>query len=108
MDNKLDKLMGIVIGLCLIACGLLFVIRDYFTLPFGSIICMMIGFVCVVYYFDRKRVWALAVGMYLFYWGAISGFYINNAYFGNLVAAMFFLAPGLSLDVLYIENRKRY
>lgn len=56
MDNKLDKLMGIVIGLCLIACGLLFVIRDYFTLPFGSIICMMIGFVCVVYYFDRKRV----------------------------------------------------
>ena len=108
MDNKLDKLMGIVIGLCLIACGLLFVIRDYFTLPFGSIICMMIGFVCVVYYFDRKRVWALAVGMYLFYWGAISGFYINNAYFGNLVVAMFFLAPGLSLDVLYIENRKRY
>ena len=108
MDNKLDKLMGIVIGLCLIACGLLFVIRDYFTLPFGSMVCMMIGFVCVVYYFDRKRVWALAVGMYLFYWGAISGFYINNAYFGNLVAAMFFLAPGLSLDVLYIENRKRY
>lgn len=51
---------------------------------------MMIGFVCIVYYFDRKRVWALEVGMYLFYWGAISGFYINNAYFGNLVAAMFF------------------
>ena len=54
MDNKLDKLMGIVIGLCLIACGLLFVIRDYFTLPFGSIICMMIGFVCVVYYLTGK------------------------------------------------------
>lgn len=36
MDNKLDKLMGIIIGLCLIACGLLFVIRDYFTLPFGG------------------------------------------------------------------------
>ena len=47
MDNKLDKLMGIIIGLCLIACGLLFVIRDYFTLPFGAIICMMIGFVCI-------------------------------------------------------------
>ena len=108
MENKVDKLIGVVIGLCFIACGVLFVVKEYFALPFGSILCSMIGFVCIVYYFGRKKFWSLAIGMYLFYWGIIVGFFSERAFFGNLIAAMFFLAPGFSLDILYIENRKRY
>lgn len=107
MENKTGKLVGVIIGLCLIICGVLFILRDYFTLPLGSIVCMMMGFICVVYYFDRRKVWALAAGMYLLYWGIISCFF-SEIYFKNLAAAMFFLAPGLTFDVLYIDNRKRY
>lgn len=98
VQNKSNLIFISVIFVLLIACIYL---KQYFD--FGNAIYLMLGFAFMLLYKNKKQIWALVPGIYLFYIGIIntcSSLGLNTV---SLLIAMFFIVPSIIYMIKFYE-----
>ena len=99
----------ILIGIILLLVGVVSVMQGLFHFHYRDITVTAAGLAFLLLYRTKRQSWSLLLGMYLFCFGLIGmvGQAVPQSLSLRLVAAMFFVAPGLIFLILYRHKGTR-
>lgn len=99
----------ILVGIILILLGSFAFIKEFFQLNHGAAMGLLAGFALLLLYRTKHKTWALCLGMYVLCFSlmGIARTWLPPWVFGNFMAGMFFLVPGIIFLVLFYVRNKR-
>ncbi len=103
-----NKITNILLGIILIAAGVVYIFRKDWGINFTSIIILLLGICFLLNYINKRSRFSIIPAVYLIFYGCVDLLLRDTAMYSACMSAVFYFSPGILFIIWYLRNKRSF